>query len=307
MMLTVREGESAAYSVNLTAPPTAEAGNEPWWVFVHVDGQRRADGRYKSIHWVPSIGREFYMLLTIEVATLEDETEEPEEGFTVELSDPAGATLEDDTGAGTIRDIAGLGDSLPALSITDAAPAAEGGTAKFLVTLSAATEHVVTASYATADGTARAGADYTPATGTLRFEPGDTTRTIRVPVLDDETLEETEGLHGGVEPRGRGDAGGRNRQGNHHRRRRGQAARALHRRCRAGGRGNDGAVSGQVERGDGPDGDRGVRHGGRDGSCGLGLCRGRGYPDFSARGRRARRSRSRRTRRKSWNRRKGSQ
>ena len=131
-------------------------------------------------------------LLTIEVATLEDETEEPEEGFTVELSDPAGATLEDDTGAGTIRDIAGLGDSLPALSITDAAPAAEGGTAKFLVTLSAATEHVVTASYATADGTARAGADYTPATGTLRFEPGDTTRTIRVPVLDDETLEETE-------------------------------------------------------------------------------------------------------------------
>ena len=131
-------------------------------------------------------------LLTIEVATLEDETEEPEEGFTVELSDPAGATLEDDTGAGTIRDIAGLGGSLSALSITDAAPTAEGGTAEFLVTLSAASEHVVTASYATADGTARAGADYTPATGTLRFEPGDTMRTIRVPVLDDETLEETE-------------------------------------------------------------------------------------------------------------------
>ena len=130
-------------------------------------------------------------LLTIEVATLTDDTEERDEAFSVNLSDPAGATLENDTGTGTIRDIASLGGNLPALSIADAA-AAEGGTAAFVVTLSPAADHVVTASYATADGTARADLDYTSTAGTLRFEPGHATLAIRVPVLEDDTLEETE-------------------------------------------------------------------------------------------------------------------
>ena len=39
--------------------------------------------------------------------------------------------------------------------------------------------------YATADGTARAGADYTRARGTLKFAPGETVKTVAVPVLDD--------------------------------------------------------------------------------------------------------------------------
>ena len=39
--------------------------------------------------------------------------------------------------------------------------------------------------YATVDGTAAAGSDYTPAAGTLRFEPGETERTIAVATLDD--------------------------------------------------------------------------------------------------------------------------
>ncbi len=131
-------------------------------------------------------------LLTIEVATLTDDTEEPDEAFSVNLSDPAGATLENDTATGTIRDVASLGGNLPALSVADAAPAAEGGTAAFVVTLSPAADHVVTASYATADGTARADLDYTSTAGTLRFEPGDATLAIRVPVLEDDTLEDTE-------------------------------------------------------------------------------------------------------------------
>ncbi|MEZ4637108.1 MAG: Calx-beta domain-containing protein [Caldilineaceae bacterium] len=43
----------------------------------------------------------------------------------------------------------------------------------------------VTVDYATADGSALAGADYTAAAGTLTFSPGDTSRTISVAVLDD--------------------------------------------------------------------------------------------------------------------------
>ena len=39
--------------------------------------------------------------------------------------------------------------------------------------------------WATADGTATAGSDYTRASGKLKFAPGETAKTVRVPVLDD--------------------------------------------------------------------------------------------------------------------------
>ena len=40
-------------------------------------------------------------------------------------------------------------------------------------------------SYATADGTARAGSDYTATSGTVIFAEGEVEQTIAVPVLDD--------------------------------------------------------------------------------------------------------------------------
>ncbi len=40
-------------------------------------------------------------------------------------------------------------------------------------------------SYATADGTATAGEDYTATSGTLVFVAGETSKTVRVPILDD--------------------------------------------------------------------------------------------------------------------------
>ena len=57
--------------------------------------------------------------------------------------------------------------------------------AAFEVTLSSAATGTVTVNYATADGTAEAGADYTATSGTLTFAAGETAKTISVPVLDD--------------------------------------------------------------------------------------------------------------------------
>ena len=54
--------------------------------------------------------------------------------------------------------------------------------ANFAVALSAPTFQPVLVNYATADGTARAGTDYTAAQGTLMFDPGQTTEVITVPV-----------------------------------------------------------------------------------------------------------------------------
>ena len=72
------------------------------------------------------------------------------------------------------------------LSVADAR-AEEGtdATLDFAVTLSRAAPGPVTVAYATADGTATAGSDYTETRGTLTFAPGETAKTVAVPVLDD--------------------------------------------------------------------------------------------------------------------------
>ena len=73
-----------------------------------------------------------------------------------------------------------------AVSVADAR--AEEGTDEtidFAVTLSRAASGTVAVAYATADGTATAGEDYTARKGQLTFDPGETEKTVRVPVLDD--------------------------------------------------------------------------------------------------------------------------
>ena len=61
-----------------------------------------------------------------------------------------------------------------------------------MVSLSAASAQTVTVGYATADGTATAPADYSPASGTLTFSPGQTSKTIQVRVYGDRTAEADE-------------------------------------------------------------------------------------------------------------------
>ena len=55
----------------------------------------------------------------------------------------------------------------------------------FAVTLSRAAAQAVSVDYATEDGTAKAGADYTAVSGTLTFAAGETAKTVSVPLLDD--------------------------------------------------------------------------------------------------------------------------
>ncbi len=60
-----------------------------------------------------------------------------------------------------------------------------GAAVAFQVTLSRAASSAVTVDYATADGTAVAGEDYTATSGTLTFAAGEVAKTVSVPVLDD--------------------------------------------------------------------------------------------------------------------------
>jgi hypothetical protein len=64
-----------------------------------------------------------------------------------------------------------------------------GGSPITTVKLSAASTGVLTVYYGTSDGTATAGSDYTTASGTLTFSPGDISETFTVPVLEDPSVE----------------------------------------------------------------------------------------------------------------------
>ena len=84
---------------------------------------------------------------------------------------------------------------LPALSVADAeVEEAQGATLGFTVTLSRALSETVTVDYATADGTARGGSDYTRTSGTLTFHANEVIKTVSVPVLDDNHDEGSETL-----------------------------------------------------------------------------------------------------------------
>ncbi len=79
-----------------------------------------------------------------------------------------------------------LAEVEPGISVDDA-QAEEGSdaTIDFTVNLSHAASAAVTVAYATADGSAQAGEDYTSASGTLTFSAGETEKTVSVTVLDD--------------------------------------------------------------------------------------------------------------------------
>lgn len=64
----------------------------------------------------------------------------------------------------------------------------------FNVTLSNAYSQRVSVAYTTIDGTAKAGVDYQTTTGILVFEPGDTNRSVDVPIIPDSTPESDETL-----------------------------------------------------------------------------------------------------------------
>jgi len=89
----------------------------------------------------------------------------------------------------------GVGMPLPSVSISNTS-LAEGNTgvqsATFTVTLSAASSNPVSVQYATADGTATAGSDYSATSGTLTFAPGETQKTIVVAVNGDTVPEADE-------------------------------------------------------------------------------------------------------------------
>ena len=197
--LSVKAGESVTYMVRLSKQPTADG----WWVRVHVDGAVRADGKYKGLSWVPSVGWEFdqddwdvWRGITIrnENAALSTQVT-----FTHEVWDHTTECPVHNVGPVTVQ-VTERTDpppqpprpDLPTLEIDDVTVSEGAGRAVFSVMLMGQSTETVRVAYGTSNGSASAGSDYTARSGTLVFQPGQQAKTIDVPVSDDTRQEGNE-------------------------------------------------------------------------------------------------------------------
>ena len=128
---------------------------------------------------------------TLTIPVLDDALDETDETVGVGLSNPSNAVLGIPKKATlTIAD----DDASPTVQFSSSAYSVNEGTgaATIVATLSGASAVSVTVDYATSDGTAVAGSDYTAASGTLAFGPGETSKTFTVAVASDQIFETDE-------------------------------------------------------------------------------------------------------------------
>jgi hypothetical protein len=122
---------------------------------------------------------------TISITSIGDRTYEPDETFFVNISSSPTATVADAQGQGTIIN----DDPLPTISAAAFVYANESNTgtteATVIVQLSNPSYQPITVNYTTADATASAGSDYVAASGSLAFNPGEVSKTVKVTINGD--------------------------------------------------------------------------------------------------------------------------
>lgn len=129
---------------------------------------------------------------TISVSTSDDAAVESSETLSLLLSAATGgSTISDAQGVGTIND----NDVLPPSFAVNDVSATEGGALTFTVTRSGTTTGSYTINYATSNGTAAAGSDYTTASAALTFAAGEMTKTIVIATINDTAVESTEAFN----------------------------------------------------------------------------------------------------------------
>ena len=126
----------------------------------------------------------------IQVPLSNDDVDENDETFVLNLSEPSGATIGDGQGSGSITDT----DAEPSISIADD-DFNEGNadhTRSFAVTLSHPSAKTVKVDYFTEAGTATSDDDFARRDGTLEFAAGEMSKTIDITIKGDTTVESDE-------------------------------------------------------------------------------------------------------------------
>ena len=154
-----------------------------------ADGTAIAGSDYTAVSIIPLSFPVSVATLPVTVNVIRDDTVEPDETFTVNLSNPSGAVIATGQGIGTITN-----DDSATLTVGDVTQNEDAGVMTFTVTLDNAVQGGLTVDYATSDGTALTGdSDYTAAAGTLTFTgTAGETQTFTVPITADTKVEANE-------------------------------------------------------------------------------------------------------------------
>ena len=187
---TVTEGDSGTTTASFTVTRSGDTSGVSTVQYATEDGTATAGSDYsETTGLVTFAAGDATETITVDVNG--DDAVEPDETFNVNLSGQTGATVSDAEGAGTITD-----EDTPMLTVSDASTP-EGGsgsanTATFGFTRTGNVDAAASFSYATEDGSATAGSDYTATSGEHAFAAGETTTEIDVPVSGDGEIEPDE-------------------------------------------------------------------------------------------------------------------
>ena len=117
---------------------------------------------------------------TVTVAIKDDGAAEDIERINLTLDNAVNATIVDANGVAVVGASDAATAAVPTLSVAGKVVSEGDGYIDMVVALSAPSASNVSVNYATANGTAAAGYDYTAASGTLNFAAGETTKTVRI-------------------------------------------------------------------------------------------------------------------------------
>jgi hypothetical protein len=192
----VIEGNAGTTSAAFTVTLNAASGRTITVDYTTVDGTATVAGSDYSTASGTLTFTPGQTTKTIMVNATGDGTIEPDETFSIALSNASNVTIIDGNAAGIIAD----DDDSARLTLSAerdfTITEGNSGTsdATFTVNLNTAAAGTVTVSYATVGITATEGDDYTNTTGVLTFTPGQTSKTITIPVVGDAFDEPNESL-----------------------------------------------------------------------------------------------------------------
>ena len=194
---TVTEGEPVRYRI-LMSRPTSGALVESEYSY---EGEFVRNGPASVVTGVSSQNGMTYWEIGYE--TLDDAMVEEDGSFTVRILKPD-ADLYNQGEVYTVGTPSSVTvtildndaeetPTLPIVSVFDVrVDEGPGAVLAFPVRLNVAAVETATIEWETLNGSAKAGRDYKKASGTLVFSPGDTEKTVRVEVIDDDEVEGTE-------------------------------------------------------------------------------------------------------------------
>ncbi len=132
---------------------------------------------------------------TVVVDLLDDTLAEAFERFSLVLSSPVNAGIGDGRALAEIGASDGTGSAQPRIGVADVSAGEAEGFVDLVVSLHAPSTSPISVGYAMSNDSAANGSDYRYSDDTLTFAPGETTKSVRIQIVNDANAEGPESFH----------------------------------------------------------------------------------------------------------------